>query len=342
MSHRRQGPRFATFLLIALCLFAVAPARQAQARIEADRNKTYHLGKKHGPWMIKVASFSGKTEEQAENASEAAAQLVYVLRKKGIPAYVYQQSEQVEAVPTVDRLNRTRRRSVTSQHAEIVVLAGNYNSIDDTVAQQTLRFIKKLTPKVVVELKGREVDWPVPLQKAFLSRNPMLSAEEMAQRTRDPLLLKLNSGVNHSLLENKGKYTVVVATFNGNSVVKPQSFKGFDRGLEAGGTAVSLDAAGKEAMEVATILRNQHNMEAYVWHERYRSIVTVGSFRSANDPQIARLVEMCKAKYKQDPLTKQEVLVAESVQMPRKPNERSAPKSWLLDAEPIVMEVPRW
>jgi len=336
----RAGRAMAGALVLACLVVAQQDCRAS--RIEADRNKTYHLGKKHGPCMIKVASFSGLTEQQAENSREAASQLVYLLRKKGIPAYVYQQEERVEDVPAVDRLNRSRRRAITTQHAEIVVLAGNYGSVDDKVAQQTLQFIKKLSPKVMVELKGREVEWPVPLQKAFLSRNPLLTPEELAQRTRDPLLLKLNSGVQYSLLENKGKYTLVVATFNGNSVIKPQSFKSFDRGLEGGGSAVSLDAAGKEAMEVATILRNQHNLEAYVWHERYRSIVTVGSFRSPHDPQIAKLVEMCKAKHKQDPHTRQEVLVAESVQLPRKPNDRSPPKSWLLDAEPVLMDVPRW
>ena len=66
--------------------FAAAPGR----KIDADPSKKYRLSKRHGPWMIMVASMRDVPEERRTTgltAQQAADQMVLALRQVGIPAY---------------------------------------------------------------------------------------------------------------------------------------------------------------------------------------------------------------------------------------------------------------
>src|SRR5437899_1884446 len=85
-------PPVRTALLVLLTASVVATTRSAAAApIEAIRGKNYALTAKHGPWMIMVTSLWGNTPEQEQQAEKAAQELVFQLRKKGIPAYSYRQ-----------------------------------------------------------------------------------------------------------------------------------------------------------------------------------------------------------------------------------------------------------
>lgn len=266
------------------------------ARIESDPAKQYTLTKNRGPWMISVATFhttdpkgqtkSGKTQE------EAAHELVLELRKMGMPAYVYIHEPGAERVTVKDRIGREEVRKNLRRARTVLVLAGNYNDIKDKLAQDSLKWVKKINPKCLQQgvsykpTKGR----PTPLSGAFLTVNPLLSPEELPRKTTDPLLIKLNHGENYSLTDNKGEYTMVVARFSGKQSVVHSKFK-FENLKNDG----DLHDAGFAANELATALRGQldkegtfNNIEAYVWHDRHESIVTVGSFASKNDPAIAR------------------------------------------------------
>ena len=93
------------------CLAVVASSLLAipsASAIENERGKTYRLTEKHGPWMIMVTSFRNIREEDRKteglSAEEAAAELVFELREKGIPAYTYSQDGKVEKIETQDRL----------------------------------------------------------------------------------------------------------------------------------------------------------------------------------------------------------------------------------------------
>lgn len=279
------------------CLFTFGAISVASAaRIEADPAKQYELTKNRGPWMISVATFhttdpqgktkSGKTQE------EAAHELILELRKLGMPAYVYVHDPGSERVTVTDRIGREEVRKNLRRVRTVLVLAGNYNDIDDKLAQDSLKWIKKLNPKCLQDgvkyqpTKGR----PTPLSGAFLTINPLMSPDEISQKTTDPLLIKLNHGENHSLIENKGEYTMVVARFSGKQSVVHTKFK-----LENLINDGDLHDAGFAANELTTALRGQfdkegkfNNVDAYVWHDRHESIVTVGSFTSKNDPAIAR------------------------------------------------------
>ncbi len=136
----------AFFTLLAVCAPLMA------GHIEAVRGKHYQLTKRHGPWMIMVASFNKPPEyERTEGMSpeEAADQLVYELRLKGIPAYTFQQQEVDGTITTVDRRTNAERAAKTRSWAGgICVLAGNYPTSNDKIAQRTLKFIKKYQPQI--------------------------------------------------------------------------------------------------------------------------------------------------------------------------------------------------
>lgn len=308
-----------------VCVGGLVPSAAAE-KIEAVKGKKYTLGRQHGPWMIMVASLSEPPPEfriDGPGPAQAADSLVYELRKKGIPAYTFEQQEEVQPLGTIKRGDTTYRKEIKAKDHRICVVAGNYDSPEDTVAQKTLNWIKNFQPKEFVEhavfhpTPGR----PGPLSGAFLTINPMLSPEEIAQRKTDPLLLKLNSGRRYSLLANNGKYTLVVASFHGKAqLVSKSSDADFEIGKsldEAGRQAEILCHALREPIgEKRTYLHYGRAFDAYVWHERDRSLVCVGSFSSEQDPLIPRTYEFFAERKQEHPQTRTEVVMPQSLLVP--------------------------
>ena len=111
----------------------------AGAGIDAVRGRKYQITKRHGPWMIMVATFHAPPKElrgEGMTPAEAADELVYELRRKGIPAYAFRLEDRKIAALSFDRSGR-QRSSATRYHGGIAVLAGNYPSPQDKVAQAT-------------------------------------------------------------------------------------------------------------------------------------------------------------------------------------------------------------
>ena len=349
---------------LAWLLTAVAPA---YAKIEAVKGKKYKLTKAHGPHMIMVTSLKGTTTEEHRAAEEAANELVYELRLKGIPAYVYKRGAIVDRIESVDRRGQASRKIVAQQRPEIAVLAGNYDEIDEEtrtgkIANTTLAFIKRFRPVVLKKhaelldaaaeqindkfdgagFKGKQQYGP--LYKAFIATNPLLTPQEVAARHKNPLLQKLNLGQENSIAENPGQYTLVVATFEGKSTIKPTRATELDNVIKEGTSqfmkqASSLDDAAYLAWLLAKTMRSQTGKPAYVFHDRFRSVVTVGAFNSPDDPAIKELTDKFKAKYKRDQNTKREVLVAECFKIMGDAN--TPDKVWVMDPQPQLVPVPR-
>lgn len=282
-------------VLLSGLFIGVLPVNTARAaRIEAEAGKRYSLSKNHGPWMIMVASFHTTAEngetQVGKTPEEAADELVLELRKKGIPAYVHSMQPADEPIITVDRNGREVRRKNLRQVTSIGVLAGNYPSLDDDVAQRTLKWIKDYSPECLEDgvVFEKTEERPTPLAAAFLTINPLLTPEEIeAFKGVDTFVLRLNHSERNSLLDNEGRYTLVVATFGGKSGIQtPLGVGGFGRDIKPDD---DLDVAAQEARDLAEALRSTENVEAYVWHDRYHSIVTVGSFDSNSDPAAAAL-----------------------------------------------------
>ncbi len=312
------------FGLSLMCGFVFATTAQAEikllakmtSKIEADPSKTYTLDKVHGPWMIMVASFhsafTNGEKQLGKTPMEAAQALVLELRQSKIPAYIYEVKGKNESLKSQDLLGREQRMKNMRVVDSICVLAGNYPTIDAPKAQQTLKYIKQLQPKCLatgidyVKSPGR----PGPLSKAFLTPNPLLTFEELeaAKQASDPLLVSLNNGEQFSLYENTGKFTLVIARFSGKTInVVNESMEKAESYFTDGGN--DLDQAGDSACDLVIALRSREplskfdhpdfadfaaysRVDAYVWHDRTSSIVTVGSFESPNDPAIRKYMDL--------------------------------------------------
>lgn len=347
----RNAIRHLPVLIAFLGFLSPAPGANPFSKpIEAVKGKRYTLTKAHGPWMIMVASVADPPPDRREegmSAAEAADALVLELRQRGLPAYVVQQSEATGTIDTIDRLGRPRQSNYKAQRERLCVIAGNYKSIEDPTAQRTLEQLKSFHPKCweghasYHSTPGR----PGPLSGAFITVNPLLSPEELAEHKRDPLLLRLNSGAQFSLFENPGRYSLIVASFYGRSQSAVGEGK-LQRVLEAftSKDLSLLDQAGEDAWQVATLLNNhpklkERGVSAYVLHERYRSIVTVGAFDSPDDPLIPILTEMFRAKVKVDPVSGRKILTGENISAPwRKGGQVN---TWTFDPEPMLVAVPR-
>ena len=337
---------------------AQAQLLRAAKSLETDAAKSYVITKKCGPWMIMVTSLRGNPNdpESMTNAHKAAHELVVELRKKGIPAWTHEQKGELEEIASYDRNGKSVKRFVASQRNRICVLAGEYASIDvddtDTtkarhakIAQETLAWMQNYHP-VALKKNGNfkpTPGRPGPLSRAFLTLNPMFTEEEIQQMAfdKDPLLKQLNKGQNFNLLQNPSKYTVVIATFQGSSKhvlatgedQEKKAIFNFDSMLEKN---FSLDKAGHSSWTLVNLLRHQGN-EAYVYHERFRSVVTIGGFNDPNDPRIAKVLEQWGPKMKPDPKTRQEVLTPEIIQI-----DGNNPQLFVMDITPELMKVPKF
>ena len=325
--------------LIVLTIGILFPQQACLGKIEAVKGKEYFLTKKHGPWMIMVAVFSEPPEElkgDGMSPEDAAHSLVHELRQKGIPAYTFWRKKSVESIHTLNRFQQQVEREYELD-SEICVLAGNYNSPEakDELAKRTLAWIKKNKPKCLEEggIYKQTPGQPGPLSGAFLTVNPMLSPEEIKKRQKDPELISYNSHFDYSLLDSPGKYTVVVASFYGKSVTQVAGRGNVSKKLSEG---FGLELATDQSWQVMKTLRENWNMEAYVFHDRKKSVVTVGSFNSKDDPRIRQIVQKFAAQWKTDPTTGQRSISGESLVLPS----QNGPWMCTFDPEPKIMEIP--
>jgi hypothetical protein len=354
MTHLQQGTSGMMIRrsMIALCVVVIG-SQNLFAEIEALQGKQYNLTRQHGPWMIMVASIRDVEEERridGLSARQAADQLVHSLRSKGIPAYTYSRDTVTASLAGSTSFSE---RTYVAQHGYISVLAGNFPSNSDKTAERVLKYVKNFRPKFLEDEKSgglfaRTPGRPEPLSKAFLTVNPLLSPKEIKDRTVDPLLKQLNADMEFSLLKNEGKYTLVVATFRGSSImqvghqVDTSAMKRFENNFGS-----NLDQSATEAWALTEFLRNakQHgydkNYEAWVLHDRHQSVVTIGSFDSPDDPRMRTLASQFRSKMKRHPETGQQVEVAETFTIPRQPAPGQLPdKLWIFDGTPRRKTVP--
>ena len=337
--------------------------------VDANPNQAYPLTEENGPWMVMACSFSG------DGAEKQAQELVYELRKQyKLPAYTYHgQFDPGEAQGRgIDQFGNARKwkymkykDSTDKEKArhpkltEVAVLVGNYQAADESEAQKTLQKIKYSMPqclevkegkqthqsltgwrmiqKQVYEAMGNEKKKLGPMSHAFVTTNPLLPPEYFAPKNGlDPLVLEMNRNAECSLLDCPGKYTVQVATFKGEVVIKQdeiQAIQNGDKEMKSG-----LAEAADKAHRLAKALRLK-GYEAYEFHDRYASIVTVGSFDSAGMPRSDGRIEINPAIH-----TIMKTFGAESTTLPGQTTPVTPLKSLVgipFDIQPIPVEVPK-
>ncbi len=336
-------------ILLALLLgLLLAESSALAGGIDATVGRRYKLTKQHGPWMIMVASLHETPIErrvEGMSAQEAADKLVYELRKKNVPAYTFSVDEVTQPIDTTDSLGRQIKKSYRSQNGGICVIAGNYTNPDENVAQKTLDFIKVMKPaswgneKVAMKLTPGQ---PNMFSGAFLTMNPLLTPDEINSRKTDPLLVKINQGTEYSITSNKGKYTLVVATFSGRK--QEVARNKYQKAAESFSLTNSLGEAADKSWKVTKMLREGfvdgrnkgQKFEAYTFHDRYNSVVTVGSFDSPDDPRIPQLAATFGAKIATNQ-SGRPFMTGETIILPGS----NPPEPVIFDPKPKLIEVPR-
>jgi hypothetical protein len=363
--RRTSRVRQAVLVCIASVGFSVVE-RQAQAlpplrmlnirQIEADENNPYWLTDENGPWCILASSFAG------EGAAAEAHKLVIELRRKhGLEAYMHKQrydyNQNVQGLG-VDKYGAPKRMRYLHGGAydEIAVLVGNYNSVNDPNVDKTLEKIKYLKP-ASLNLEGRkqstqrfaglramhkrisgdsEKSRRGPMGNAFVTRNPLLPQQMFATKGVDRFVLDMNKEVPHSLLDCPGKFSVKVATFRGNVIIDQKQIEQIESG---GGMKSRLDDAAVKAHTLTEALRKK-GIEAYEFHDRFESIVTVGSFDAVGTPREDGRIEINPAVYRiMNEFSGNRTEILGGAAAPGLQPKKIA--GVLLDVQPVPVEVPK-
>jgi hypothetical protein len=274
-------------------------------------------------------------------------------------------------------MNASPRRHIYRQFTEIpkadrdgqiketAVMVGNFLTIDDADAQRALAKLKAADPDCLdpkrqkdqsrslawwrslqakaeeiapKEIEGRKLNGP--LSRAFITRNPLLPDEYFVPKTGlDELVVKMNKNVKYSLLDCPGRYTMQVAHFTGEVVLNQGEIKAIETGSRPGpeSTKQGLAKAAENAHELTEALRLK-GWEAYEFHDRNQSIVTVGNFTEVGaaqpngqmqyTPQVRRIIDGFGIQQVEEPGKPPQFKMRSCIGI-------------FFDAQPIPIEVPR-
>jgi hypothetical protein len=278
-----------------------------------------------GPWMVCVASFTG---EPAKELTEAMIQELRSKYNIQAYSYCRsaelrrQERERIEQEKQLRRMWADQRGlapdvplpapktyRIEEQYA---VMVGGYK--DEDAAYKAAQQIRKLpappeklmdqtTPGVLsgdqLTPSSEKTVYINPFRSAFSVRNPTVPAEKATKDDKSASRLKsYNAGESYSLLKSPKPWTLVIKSYPAAATVKQdfgerplvqKLFSPSDAGR-------LLNANGQEAHALADVLRKLPKgaldyplHEAYVLHEEYSSIVSIGSFESPDDPQLVQM-----------------------------------------------------
>jgi len=356
----RRWALAAGLVLISSAAWGASPFDKllSSSRVDADPNKTYTLSEDNGPWLIMACSFSG------EGAQKQANDLALELRKKyKMPAFVHQMKFALDETGGrgVDRYGapiKMKYQRGSNNIKEIAVMVGNYKSVDDPDAQEVLNKLKYMRPECLEVGAGKQTNaslagWRIiqkealaimspssgkknkgPMGHAFVTTNPLLPAEYFTPKGPDAFVIKMNQGVEHSLLDCRGKYTVQVAHFTGKVVIDQAEIKAISSGK-------SMESKLAEAADKAhrlTVALRKKGYDAYEFHDRAASIVTIGAFDSVGTPRADGKTEINPRIHT--------IMTTFGADQTNVPGQSGAMKPKLLDGipfdiQPIPVEVPK-
>ncbi len=304
-------------------------------RVAASVDHDFRVAEANGPWMVMATTFTG------EGAESQARELAGEFRTRyNLPAYVHEM--------TFDFTGEVDGRGVDKYGAPVkmkyrngersqqwAVLVGDFPSIDDPQAQALLGRVKRMQPQALVPSEDgataqsyasiRAFQRTVverlslskelgPMRTAFMTRNPILPQEYFTPKGVDKFVEKMNSGVDHSLLDCPQRYTVRVATFRGKAILQGASsaMSSRIRGVKKQEQDPLMEAA-ENAHLLCEELRAK-GWEAYEFHDVEESYVTIGAFAEVGQadaaggqhaiPEVDRIVRTFGAAYNtpSDPL----------------------------------------
>ena len=284
-----------------------------QERSASGTDQDLVLRNDHGPWMILAMTLQGDDAE--EKAIALAKELRTMLRTE---VYVHHKEidhsqplaqASAKLVDSEKQTLYTKRVRLNNAVRErtFAVLVGNYTDSDDPRIPEMLKKVKTAKPACLESKeaeaadqasKAKDTNWLITAKRqflwqkngdsakkgkmgvAFVTRNPMLP-DDYFHNGLDEFVLRLNEKVEHSLLQCPGRYTVRVASFTGKTVTELATPKE-PKKPEDQEVTDTLDLAAIQAHTMTTELRKK-GVEAYEFHDRNASYVTIGSFDSLGD-----------------------------------------------------------
>jgi hypothetical protein len=173
---------------------------------------------------------------------------------------------------------------------EAAVLVGDEKTTQD--AFKLMQQIKKLHP-VCIDGQPQMMPWRKGqgLSRAITTTNPFVPAEELFPNQPDVMIGQMNDGP-HNIRYCQGRYTLQIANFTGRTTQDPKNdprFKGLMNAMKS-----PLETAADDAERLADALSKDKEIQKtgfqpYVYHDRYSSRVTMGSFDSPADPAAVKL-----------------------------------------------------
>jgi hypothetical protein len=314
---------------------AGVPARLAQAVAAPDINKDIEVTPALGPWLICVISYTGeKAPLMARNAA------LELRASYKLPAFVFnygaeeRRKELARVKAKVDQQREWLEKNGLSVapgsiHVKTVriqehcgVLIGGYR--DEATAQGILKgsirklkmpdekkvemetkFVAEVDPNHPTKFKGGEHVYVNPFERAFVVRNPTVKVERPAEWDKLDIeaLRRMNSEEEYSLLQNKKRLTLAIKQYQTPTTVEQRGAARPNGLLTAMGLRKSeqVDAAAENAHNLAEVLRKAQ-LETYVLHTKFASIVTVGGFDSLEDPNLRATQHLLETRLKMDAL----------------------------------------
>jgi hypothetical protein len=253
----------------------------------------YMLTKANGPFMVLAYTFRGP------DAPRQALALVLELRNQyKLPAYIllpkkFPGKSNIRGVPPqapqFALKDDVGLPELIRALDEAAVLVGDEKTVKD--ATDLMKTVKKLHPLCI---DGQPQMWHVRkgqgLSRATRTTNPFVPAEELFARQPDVMVGQMNDGP-HNIRYCPGRYTLQVANFGGRSSFDPDNDPRF-KGLM--GAKSPLATAHDDAERLAEALSRDRDIQKtgfvpYVYHDRYSSRVTIGSFANPADPAAQQL-----------------------------------------------------
>ncbi len=331
--HRPSRRSFAAMFTAGLCASVIpvaiteTPANAAPPSLlglfgkakPIDQADSFILTEEDGPWLLLATTFVG--DNAKERAQRTAVEIRTELR---LPAFIYKEDFNFTGVAGQDHATGTRARYANPHRYEAyAVLVGEYDSVNNESIDQDLERLKSAdlevfrdpndvaaeyntnTPASMIKafgehlFKSRKGRGRNPMSAAFVTRNPMLPESFFQAPQVDSFVKQLNEGTDYSLLEADGKFTVVVRTFNAcGTMIGAKNQDEFEPSSER------MAKFARQADKMVKELRKAGE-EAYQYHNRDRSVVTIGTFETLGrelpdgsfqyEPEIRRLMHQYSA-----------------------------------------------
>lgn len=286
-----------------------------------DMKPEWILTEDIGPVMVKVVSFSGKSSK------DLAAALVKELREEHhIDAYAFRYQISTPEGPSKEYLEEYKRqyrekyqvnppiRVLRKDPPENwVVLAGSFDSFESFRAQSMLKKVRKLKSTSIPEEVARKLvfgrrdgTFANPLHKAMLVRNPKAPREQRPpiDKATARMLISLNDDEPFSIYRQSSPYTIQVCEFRGMQVFDEKEADKILNLFRKGEKKSGLELAAQNADLITEKLR-QMGYDAYVFHGKFSSIVTIGGYSSPQDRRTLGDVEKLRTvelgQFKLDP-----------------------------------------